>query len=82
MTEIRTRAFHNHVLDTSFLNKDKVDLSNIPQSLKKLIMVQTTEKLKQYQPQKCVIRCEQKITTLNTKELIELKKKRLNVNID
>lgn len=71
------KGYHNHLLNSSFL-KQKIDLANIPHSLKDLIMDQSIQRLKEYSPQKCTIRSEQKITTLNTKELIEIKKKRMH----
>lgn len=68
---------HHTFLQSSNANKEKIDLSNLPNHVKSMIMEQATVRLKHYEPGKVSIRSEQKLTTLDAKQLLIQRKKRM-----
>jgi hypothetical protein len=55
----------------------KVDISNLPNEVKQMIMDQSIQKLHHYQPQKVQTRCESRYSIIDTKQFLLQKKKRL-----
>ncbi|KAJ3321637.1 hypothetical protein HDV06_004052 [Boothiomyces sp. JEL0866] len=81
MTEVsRAPAYtgrYTHLINTNFFKPDKIDLSNLPNDLKQMIMEQSTNRLQQYESKKVICRSEQKYSVLDTKTLLAMKKKRM-----
>ena len=84
------RTFATHRTLFQNLNKDKIDLSNIPNDLKTMIMDQSTARLAVYEPTKYITRytsvffwplslysSEAKCSVLDAKQALSQKKKRL-----
>jgi hypothetical protein len=80
-TKINSRGYTHHQFQNALMNDHRLDLSNMPINLKNLILEQSTAKLMQYHPQKVSTRSEYNYTNLDTKRLLEMKKKRIQVRM-
>ncbi|KAJ2994652.1 hypothetical protein HDV02_001391 [Globomyces sp. JEL0801] len=79
MTEISrpTRSFAHHTHLIHLLKQDKIDLANLPNDLKVMIMEQSIARLQHYDPLKVITRSDHKYSVLDAKQITALKKKRL-----
>jgi hypothetical protein len=59
--------------------KDKIDWSNIPNEVKTAILDQSAITLSKYEPVKLTTRSDAKCSVLNAKQMLDLKKKRMEV---
>ena len=59
---------------------EKIDLNNLPNSIKNMIMTQCEAKLKHYDPVKVCTRSDTKYTAIDTRQKITARKKRLQVH--
>ncbi|KAJ3269117.1 hypothetical protein HDV01_001851 [Terramyces sp. JEL0728] len=66
-----------HLINANFFKPEKIDLSNLPNDLKQMIMEQSINRLYQYDAKKVTSRSEQKYSVLDAKTLLAMKKKRL-----
>ncbi|KAL2920013.1 hypothetical protein HK105_200079 [Polyrhizophydium stewartii] len=57
--------------------QERIDLSNIPHSIKNMIVEQSSAKLRDYEPLKVCVRSDLKYSTLDTRQHLAEKKKRI-----